>query len=86
MAKKPKKSNCWCVEVGDVSWKVEIVKVIEKCHGYEYDIIRRSEVYKDEEELEEIVYVYKETYHNDLKVKIGEKKGKDGIEYRILLK
>ena len=61
----------------------EVVTVIEKFHCCEYDVERRLEIYKDEEESEEITYVGKETYQSDLGFLMQDNKDKDEEKYGI---
>ena len=83
MSMKLQNSNPWCVVVDDVSGGDEIVRAIEKYHGCEFDVARRLEVYNDEEESEQITYVGKETYQNDLEFLMKVKKDKDEEVYGI---
>ena len=46
LTKKLHKRNFWCVEVNGVSFSDEIVKVIEKCYGCGYDVVKKWKVIK----------------------------------------
>ena len=80
---KLQESNPWCGIVKDVSQSQDHVKMMEKCHGCEYGVENRLEIYEDEEESEEIGYVGEETYENDLEFLMSENKEQEEESYSI---
>ena len=76
--------NPWCIVVDGVDHGDEVVRVIEKCHSCEYDVVRRLEIYKDEEESDEITYVERKTYQNYLEFLMRGNKDEDEGDYGIL--